>query len=223
MQNSFNKIRTSVEKMHLNHLSYSIKDEYNREIYAWQYFEEGCEEWYMDDVNFWDDNYFQLLFDESTPPYVEESEEKVIHISFQLTPFPLDVWVLDPHLTFSSYGDALLDIHDSIYVDPHDQVGHLEHRTQLSITLRAHQLEVNISIWIWDPGLRVSSLDYFSVAVNLCIWDLGSLDYFHNGFNIRIWDPGIHMQLTSVDCLRTSNLRAGGLVMSPFLKKEIIN
>ena len=119
-----------------SHLSYSIKDEYKREIYAWQYFEEGCEEWYMDDANFWDDNYFQLIFDESTPPYVEESEEKVIHISFQLTPFPLDVWVLDPHLTFSSYGDALLDIHDSIYVDPHDQV--LEHRTQLSITLKAH-------------------------------------------------------------------------------------
>jgi hypothetical protein len=170
-----------------------------------------------------DDNYFQLLFDESTPPYVEESEEKVVHISFQLTPFPLDVWVLDPHLTFSSYGDALLAIHDSIYVDPHDQVGHLEHRTRLSITLRAHQLEINISIWIWDPGLRVSSLDYFSVAVTLCIWDLGSLDYFHNGFNIRIWDPGIHMQLTCVDCFRASNLRAGGLVMSPFKKKIIIN
>lgn len=159
MHNSFNKIQRSVEKMHLNHLSYSIKDGYNREIYAWQYFLEGCEEWYMGHANFWDDNYFQLPFDESTPPNVEESEEKVIHISFQLTHFPLDVWVLDPLLTFSSYGDSILDIHDSIYVDPHDQVGNLEHMTQLSITLKVRQLGVNISIWIWDPDLRVSSLD----------------------------------------------------------------
>ena len=58
--------------MHLNHLSYSIKDEYNRAIYAWKYFEEDYEEWYMDHANFWDDNYFSLLFNDSTPPYVEE-------------------------------------------------------------------------------------------------------------------------------------------------------
>ena len=136
MCNSMNEIQKDVkelqitfQKIILNGLYSSLKNEYNREIYAWQYFEEGCEEWYIDDVNFWDDNYFQLLFDEFTPPYVEESEEKVIHISFQLTPFPLDVWVLDPHLTLSSYGDAFLDINDFIYMNPHGQVGHLEHKT----------------------------------------------------------------------------------------------
>ena len=92
----------------------------------------------MDHANFWDDNYFQLLFDDSTPPYVEGSEEKVIHISFHFTPSPLDIWVLNQHLTFSSYRDAILGTYDSLYVDPHDQVGHLEHRTQLSITLKVH-------------------------------------------------------------------------------------
>ena len=92
----------------------------------------------MDHANFWDDNYFQLLFDEYTPPYVEGSKEKDIHTSFHLAPSQLEVWVSDPHLRFSSYRDVLLDIHDSIYVDPHDQVGSLEHKTQLSITLKVH-------------------------------------------------------------------------------------
>ena len=47
----------------------------------------------------------------------------------------LTVLVSYPHLTFSHYGDDLLDIDDSIYVDPHDHVGNFEHMTQLSITL----------------------------------------------------------------------------------------
>lgn len=44
-----------------------IHKEYTREIYAWGYFEKDCEEWYMDHSNFGDANYFQLLFDDSTP------------------------------------------------------------------------------------------------------------------------------------------------------------
>ena len=42
----------------------SMKAEYDKDIHAWEYFEEDCEEWYMDFSSFWDDNYFQLLFDE---------------------------------------------------------------------------------------------------------------------------------------------------------------
>ena len=40
------------QQMILNHLSYSIKVAYNKEICAWKYFEEDCEEWYMDHANF---------------------------------------------------------------------------------------------------------------------------------------------------------------------------
>ena len=74
-----------------------------------------------------------MLFDDSNPPNVEGIQEKVMPTS---TCSPLTILVSYPHLTFSHYGDDLLDIDDFIYVDPHDQVGHLEHMTQLSITLQ---------------------------------------------------------------------------------------
>ena len=38
---------------------------YNQEIYAWYDLEDGCEDWYMDICNFWDDNYLHILFYES--------------------------------------------------------------------------------------------------------------------------------------------------------------
>ena len=65
---------------------------------------------------------------------------------------------------------------------------------------------------------------------DLQIWDPGIKESIHDGMTQRhdvtqwfIWDPGIHMQLTGVDCLRARNLRAEGLVMSPFINKLIIN
>ena len=80
----------------------------------------------MDHSNFWDYNYFQLLFDDSTPPNVEGIQEKVMSTS---TFSPFLVLVSYPHLTFSHYGGDILDIDDPIYVDPHDRVGKLEHMT----------------------------------------------------------------------------------------------
>jgi hypothetical protein len=50
-----------------------IKDEYNREEHAWNNFEDACYDWYMDSCHLWDENHFHLLFDDSTPPFVEHS------------------------------------------------------------------------------------------------------------------------------------------------------
>jgi hypothetical protein len=49
-----------------------IMDEYNQERYAWYDFEADWDDWYIDSCHFWDDNYFHLLFDESTPPQVDK-------------------------------------------------------------------------------------------------------------------------------------------------------
>jgi hypothetical protein len=65
-----------------------INEEYNQERYAWYDLEDDCDDWYMDSCHFWDDNYFHLLFDDSTPPYVENimegSQELVMTTNFQL-------------------------------------------------------------------------------------------------------------------------------------------
>ena len=171
-----NKISIQLQELCLTFTYSSIKCKYDKDIHAWEYFEESCEEWYMDLSNFWDDNYFQLLFD--------EIRENVMPTSLQLISSLVEVLV-----SFSPYEDDFLDWDGYIYVDPHDRVGHLEHMTQLSITPSVPQLGGHINIWAWDPGLGVSSLSYFNVAVNLCILNLGFLDY-NNGFNIRTWDPG---------------------------------
>jgi len=48
-----------------------ISDEYTEEIYVWYDYEDACDDWYMDSCHFWDDNNFHILYDASTPPYVE--------------------------------------------------------------------------------------------------------------------------------------------------------
>ena len=88
-----------------------------------------CEELFMDHSNVWDANQFQLLFDDSTPPNVEGIKDNVIPTS---TSSLLEVLVSYSHLTFSHYGDDLLHIDGSIYVDPRHQVGNLEHQIELS-------------------------------------------------------------------------------------------
>ena len=80
----------------------------------------------MDHSNFWDENYFWLLFDDSTPPNIEGIQEKVMPTA---TYSPLVALVSYPHLAFSHYGHDILDIDGSIHVDPHDKVGNLEHQT----------------------------------------------------------------------------------------------
>lgn len=70
-----------------------MKHEHDKDIHAWEYFEEDCEEWYMDLSNFWGDNYFQLLFD--------EIQDNVMLIGLHLISSPLEVLV-----SFSPYKDT---------------------------------------------------------------------------------------------------------------------
>jgi hypothetical protein len=51
-----------------------FKNEYNQEAYAWYDFEADCDAWYMDSSHFWDDDHFHILFDGSTPPFVEKHQ-----------------------------------------------------------------------------------------------------------------------------------------------------
>jgi hypothetical protein len=32
-----------------------LRDEYNKEIYAWYDFEDDCDDWYIDSCHFWDE------------------------------------------------------------------------------------------------------------------------------------------------------------------------
>ena len=67
-----------------------IQREYISKIYAWYNLEAKCDVWYMDIFHLWEHNYFYLLFDDSTPHYVEnimegsleQSPEKVMTTIF---------------------------------------------------------------------------------------------------------------------------------------------
>jgi hypothetical protein len=56
-------------------------DEYNQERYAWYDFEADCDDWYMDSCHFGMITTFHILFDDSTPPFVENFLESkpIIH------------------------------------------------------------------------------------------------------------------------------------------------
>jgi hypothetical protein len=71
LNDSFRSIQDSLDNMQERFLMVDIKDEYNQEIYSWYDLEADCDDWYMDSCHFWDDNHFHILFDDSTPPSVE--------------------------------------------------------------------------------------------------------------------------------------------------------
>ena len=70
LNDSFSSIQDSLNNMHEIFLMEGLKDEYNKEIYAWYDFEADCDDLYMDSYHFWDDNHFHILFDDSTLPSV---------------------------------------------------------------------------------------------------------------------------------------------------------
>ena len=71
LNDSFCSIQDSLNNMQERFLMQGLMHEYNQEIYAWYDFEDDCDDWYMDSCHFWDDNHFHILFDDSTPPSVE--------------------------------------------------------------------------------------------------------------------------------------------------------
>jgi hypothetical protein len=78
MEHQIQKIQEAYEAIQRMEIWSDIEDEYTSDIcYGWYDLEKACEEWYMDSCNLWENNYFQLLFDDSTPPYVENIVEEV--------------------------------------------------------------------------------------------------------------------------------------------------
>jgi hypothetical protein len=67
-----NSFHSSWDSMHERFLMADIRDEYNQDIYVRYDFEDDCDDWYMDSCHLWDDNHFHILFDDSTPSYVED-------------------------------------------------------------------------------------------------------------------------------------------------------
>jgi hypothetical protein len=71
IRDSYHNSQRSLALLQERYLMADIMNEYHQEVYAWYDLEDDCDDWYMDSCHFWDDNHFHLLFDDSTPPSVE--------------------------------------------------------------------------------------------------------------------------------------------------------
>jgi hypothetical protein len=52
LNDNFRSIQDSLNNMQEIFLMEGLKDEYNKEIYAWYDFEADCDDWYMDSCHF---------------------------------------------------------------------------------------------------------------------------------------------------------------------------
>jgi hypothetical protein len=85
-------------------------EEHDRERYSLYDFEVDCDHWYMNNCLFWNDNYFYLLFDYSTPHYLENIVERIQE------PYMNTIFQFSHSVVLMCYVDDHLDRNGSTYL-----------------------------------------------------------------------------------------------------------